>query len=138
MSGLGEIVHADKVGERDAVHVPVVVVKCYEEVKPGDFVRFIDSDCEEVEVVSRDFADAMVDPFLTNVQLDFCNVFRVLVLPGKTSPVRHVFDINGHALKHERNAKMARGLEELQRIRDEDDGCAACWDIDEEGNVFRW
>lgn len=123
--------HKLPAGTRDALHVPFVVVSydCNNPIIPGDLVRFTDETCTKLERVKRANplhmyqAHGMVNPFTDIVPYEQNIV--VFLLPGRTSPVRHTFDIK----VKERN-RIAIELENgLELEKEQDPNCAECWQV---------
>lgn len=120
------------VGSKDALHVPIVVAEAKQTLRVGERVVFKDNDLKEVwPVVGEDY-HGIVNPFMGNDAYAGEKVY-ILVKPGLVEQVFHVFDLDVKA-----SLKMKRAYEELERLQEEDPGCAGCYDIDEKGNVFRW
>ena len=130
-------------GTRDAVHVPFVVAedgRTNEEklrvdeggrsIKPGDYVRFLDSEFRKFTPCDQAEAQGIVNPFLERA--DIWHPVIVFLLPGLTGPVRHHFDIDVTAPGRERLYLES----ELEQAKREDPACADCYFI-ENGRLQR-
>ncbi len=82
-------------GTKDAQHVCVVVAYSREEVEPGDWVKFVDSDYDVVEKSSKSDADGIIDPFLSKIRNG--DSFLVLLNPGLSKNLRHTFELSGES-----------------------------------------
>jgi hypothetical protein len=91
-------------GDRDAVHVSVVLSVCAESrLMPGDKVRFTDTTLASVVKVDDDDYDGIVNPFGTPVEKGW--TARIIIRPNRTSNVRHVFDVtlySGNLAKYDK------------------------------------
>lgn len=128
------------VGTRDAVHVPIVVGQLFHpkpvrdengkmiftpltEVKPGDWVKFVDDKFTEFVPCDKSEAHGMVNPFIDYVP--FYGAIVVILKPGITSPVRHNFDIDPNIAEQRKHY-----LETMLKLKKANDpGCAECWII---------
>jgi hypothetical protein len=121
------------VGTRDAIHVPYVVATCTATIEqqqehkfkipPGSYVRFTDENCTKFILCARDEAQGIVNPFLTEIL--FWHPVVVLVMPGITTPVRHIFNINPAMQRWEQQVLE----KELAEVKAQDPDCAECWHI---------
>lgn len=122
-------------GQKDAVHVPIVIARSQDykqQLHPGDWVNFTDKKYTQFVVVdTKEEALGMIDPFLDEVS-PYDNVV-ILLKPGITSPVRHEFEINPELL--EETNKLLR--EELKELQEKDSGCSECWTI-RNGSIIRY
>lgn len=107
-------------GKRDAFHVPCVLVKCYQSLKPGQGIRFMGDTCCVVGDCDIYDADGVVDPFLKQPTKPG-NMFWVFVNPDLVDKFAHTFDIKGKPTMDElANQKQ---IEE----DDYDDECRGCY-----------
>lgn len=89
---IGKAIADGTIGERDALHVPVVLTTGGFSLERGQFVRFTDSRALAVKPCDGSDAHAIVDPFI-----DFVNPgekFWVLMLPGTVTKLTHSFRLN--------------------------------------------
>jgi len=114
-------------GEMDAIHIPIVSTTCDDWVSNGEYVRFVDESLTKVESVESSFAHAIVDP-LNHELMGKDTPFYVMILPGKSTPVRHHFDVIIEESPQEN---------ELRQAREKDPDCAKCWVI-EDGQIIRY
>ena len=98
MKSLDESVNEIPLGTKDAVHVPYIVVRGYDEVNAGDWVRFTDSNQERVESCDKSEAIGIINPFMDSISYD--EHFVVLLMPGITTPVHHQFEIDATKYKY--------------------------------------
>lgn len=115
---LGKTNATDPIGQRDAIHVPVILVKATGKLKPGDRVRFLDITFTTVErAKSTETYHAVVDPFLDNTNSG--DHFAVILAPGMTRDLTHHYRVelpDAHVLED-----VSVEFEE-----EEDDGCRGC------------
>lgn len=121
------------VGRRDAFHVPGVLVTCGQHLRGGDWVRFTDADCQRVELTMRGDAEALVDPFLKDINPG--QGFWVFVVPELVGTLVHHFEITGkkdqakdqlEKVTLERDVLKRELAEALENDR-YDDGCGGCY-----------
>lgn len=115
-------------GTRDAVHVPIVAGRWARndftsELKPGEFVKFVDDKFVDFVPCQKDEAHGVANPFLDVIS--HIDPVIILLFPGITTPVRHDFniDLNKNLIEKE----MLKF--EVEQARKEDPGCAGCWII---------
>lgn len=129
-------------GTRDAVHVPIVIarfkeskdvkeqLKSMDELKPGQWVKFVDDKYIDFVLSDQENGHGIVDPFLDDVGV--WDDIRILLRPGITTPVRHQYEINPAMLK----ARKKLLDMELEEKKQEDPECADCWQI-KNGDIVR-
>jgi len=105
-------------GTKDAFHVPCVWVYSYDNVKPGQSVKFEHHDrvviCEPDEK-----RDGIVDPFISGY-FDPADGFWVMLEPSVVTDFTHTFRIKG--VSEEDDA-----VDDFVNNDDaEDDGCRGC------------
>ncbi len=123
-------------GTRDAVHVPFIVVDFVTtdffdslndflpRFKPGDWIRFLDAECDKFEKCEKKDAHGLINPFIDTISC--CDSVVVFLRPGITGPVRHNFNIDFERSKFEQEVLQ----EELALAKAEDLECAECWHIE--------
>lgn len=99
----------DSIGLRDAAHCPVVTVRCWCDLKPGQDIYFDEGNNAEY-VSPTEYKDpcgmatckeprqAIADPFVTGT-IKTGTVFLAFVVPSLVSNIAHAFDIEGFPLK---------------------------------------
>ncbi len=119
-------------GTRDALHVPYVVARWdtpndikerLAGLKPGSYVKFINTEYTKFVVCEKADAQGVVNPFIDEISC-YDNVV-VLLIPGITTPVRHNFDIKPELLQAEKEILEL----ELRGAKNQDPGCAECYEI---------
>lgn len=112
-SKIGKIQFDGTLGDRDAFHVPCVLVTAKQHLMGGEKVKFTDSSNTRVENVPfKDTEDyhAIVDPFLNVVKPK--EMFYVCIKPSLVGKLIHNFDIN------------LSQTEDIQPVYDE---CSSCY-----------
>lgn len=120
-------------GERDAVHVPIVTCEAHDYKNlpaPSDWVRFTDDKFTTVVKCEKKDAHGIADPFLDEISA--FQRFAVLIVPGVTTDVRHEFQI----IPELRDAKRQALEFELEQIKLDDQACSDCWVI-RNNNILR-
>lgn len=97
-------------GKRDAVHVPVILVRSNMTLKAGQNVKFSNKEMTLVEFCAKKDRQAIVDPFVEVLAPG--DIFHVLLEPALVSNLTHQFDI----------ASI-----EVNETIDDDDECAGCY-----------
>lgn len=126
MKELGKEPRSYTVGQRDAVHVPIVIARNSDykvKLGPGDWVKFKDEKYTEIVPASKEDALGMIDPFLEEVSV--YDPVVVLLIPGITTPVRHEFDIVPSMREYEDEILKI----DLEERKEADPECAGCWAI---------
>lgn len=97
-------------GKRDAVHVPVILVRSNMTLKAGQNVKFSNKEMTLVEFCAKKDRQAIVDPFIDTLKPG--DIFHVLLEPSLVSNLTHQFDI---------------ACTEVNETIDEVDECAGCY-----------
>lgn len=109
---IGEIDKFGIPGSRDSVHVPIILAQSFDNLKPGDKVRFTNSTYTYVEK-SKDKSHGIVDPFLKSIPTG--SSFCVLLNPGLVDKLTHQFELN---------------IDDIPVVEEEDDddnSCRGCY-----------
>lgn len=121
-------------GQRDAIHVPILMAKLGYGVGAGDWVKIADGNV--AEKVGRSHAIGMVDPFLDGAVPGHTAV--VFIKPDLVEKVTHHFELPWDKDSKSNADKLAdtveRLLEEIKELKStvqdyeaEDDGCRGCY-----------
>lgn len=86
---LGEV-NTGVLGSRDAIHIATIMVRSYEDVRPGDKVVFDDSYFIAVSKAVGEY-HAIVDPFLAEIKLG--DAFLVFVKPDFINNLTHNYKV---------------------------------------------
>lgn len=78
-------------GKRDAFHVAAVLVRTWDNLKPGDSVVFDGYDFTRVAKSDPENRHGIVDPFLKELDID--DLFWVLLEPELVDKLNHNFEI---------------------------------------------
>ena len=105
---------AFKVGDRDSVHVPCVLVTCDDYIDGSEYIRFLDSSLTKVKICSFFEANGRVDPFLKKVVHPGVP-FWVMIDPNLVTPTTHHFEVTIPGLS---KPKVDPTLEEIQRLKE--------------------
>lgn len=81
-----------EIGNRDAVHAPVICVTSWHNLAAGQPVKFDDDSLTTVVACDREDMQAIVNPFLEG----YTNYlpFWVLLVPNSTNGLRHVYEVD--------------------------------------------
>jgi hypothetical protein len=134
---IGKTFKSGPLGQRDAVHAAVVLVKSEEDIYPGDSLIFTDSNFTTVESVRHPGPDgdyetdddgerievvlqrqAIADPNVTDSYIKKGDLFWAFLIPGMTVGLRHVFEISGAAVKFE---------DSFESRANSQDSCRGCY-----------
>jgi hypothetical protein len=120
-----------ELGTRDACHVPFIVGQLhrnpvnyhFQELKPGEFVKFVDEKFQKFVTCGKDEAHGILNPFIDEISMYESVV--VFILPGITTSVRHTFNIDPKLKEYQKEL-----LEEhLKASKEDDPNCAGCYEI---------
>ena len=116
----------EKVGQRDAFHVPAVLVKWVGPglPLPGGDVRFVDNSFTQVMGCEEEDRNAVIDPFVPAIEIQGDVSFWVLLIPEATSNLTHNFNINLPNVPQKVDEDEDEDEDEYE---DEYDGCRGCW-----------
>lgn len=114
------------IGQRDAFHVPAVLVKWAGPGLPlsGGNVRFVDNSFKQVMACEEEDRHAVIDPFVPSIEIQGDVSFWVLLIPEVTSNLTHFYSIN---LPDVPQAGHNEDEEDEEEDDDEYDGCKGCW-----------
>jgi hypothetical protein len=104
---LGQL--AKTVGKKDAIHIAILSVSCYEELVPGMHVKYIYNG--KVEACDIDVATGIIDPFLKEEIIPAYTPVQMLLLPNTVTGLRHEWE----------HSSIEDG-----EIYDYDKGCSDC------------
>ena len=82
----------EKVGKRDAFHVPAILVNTEHNINPGSDVKFVDDALTVVEPCCKAERQAIADPWIDQIGPD--DSFWVFLLPNTVANLTHSFDIS--------------------------------------------
>lgn len=120
---MGVFGDVSKVGQRDAFHVPVVLVTCDSVVFPGDRAVF-DGPNKIRPKTTMEKCQAIVDPWLDRAIPDG-TPFYVMVSPDLVGDLVHHFEIDG--IPSAVDLAVKKAVEEAEREFDEDYPCRDCY-----------
>lgn len=111
--------YCDNLGDKDAVHVPVVLTECKIDLEGGTKVCFKDNSFKEVYPVSSNAVlyHGVVDPFVSVVRA--YSAFLVMLVPSAVEKFNHTFDVNLPSLPSSYIPQSS--------TEDEDDSCRGCY-----------
>jgi len=132
---IGQLSATGVPGTRDAMHVPVCLVKTRElNLQPGDNVRFVGDNFTSVRKCGKDNRHGIVDPFVEK-QIKPGDLFWIFLVPEIVGNLVHHFDIEPQAVDQADLVEAdlddgCAGCYESQEVEEEeydDDGCAGCY-----------
>ncbi len=120
-------------GQRDAFHVPAVLVECNVQLVPGTWVKFTNDDCKAVTPAYGSEVHAVAAPLMMGI-IPANKLFWVFLKPDITQNLTHHFEINlpesvddpDFQEPEPEDDDGCRGCYEPEPEED-DDGCSGCY-----------
>jgi hypothetical protein len=113
-----------KLGERDAIHVPIVLARAMTQLRPSANVKFLDNTLTTVKLVPELGRHGIVDPFYPDAMIQVGTLVYIFLVPDAVINLSHhweldVEDFDAGEFEYEEEEKDYSG--------DEGDGCAGCY-----------